>query len=88
MGAKYSVQSDIWSMGLALVEMAIGLYPIPPPDPKELDHAMQKPPAGRGLIRMDTDTISGAEATRQGMAIFELLQYIVDEVNHKYRYEI
>jgi mitogen-activated protein kinase kinase 1 len=79
-------------MGLALVEMAIGLYPIPPPDPKELDYAMQKPPAGRGIIRMDEEVMPGTDAARQGqeatagkgMAIFELLQYIVDEVNHIY----
>jgi serine/threonine protein kinase len=35
-GTHYSVQSDIWSMGLSLVEMAIGKYPIPPPSPQEL----------------------------------------------------
>ena len=32
------MQSDIWSMGLSLVEMAIGRYPIPPPDEKEMAH--------------------------------------------------
>nr|4AN2_A Chain A, Dual Specificity Mitogen-activated Protein Kinase Kinase 1 [Homo sapiens]4AN3_A Chain A, DUAL SPECIFICITY MITOGEN-ACTIVATED PROTEIN KINASE KINASE 1 [Homo sapiens]4AN9_A Chain A, DUAL SPECIFICITY MITOGEN-ACTIVATED PROTEIN KINASE KINASE 1 [Homo sapiens]4ANB_A Chain A, DUAL SPECIFICITY MITOGEN-ACTIVATED PROTEIN KINASE KINASE 1 [Homo sapiens] len=42
-GTHYSVQSDIWSMGLSLVEMAVGRYPRPP------------------------------------MAIFELLDYIVNE---------
>uniref|UniRef100_A0A7N6BXP2 Dual specificity mitogen-activated protein kinase kinase 1 n=1 Tax=Anabas testudineus TaxID=64144 RepID=A0A7N6BXP2_ANATE len=36
-GTHYSVQSDIWSMGLSLVEMAIGRFPIPPPDAKELE---------------------------------------------------
>uniref|UniRef100_A0A4W3JPJ1 Dual specificity mitogen-activated protein kinase kinase 2 n=1 Tax=Callorhinchus milii TaxID=7868 RepID=A0A4W3JPJ1_CALMI len=36
-GTHYSVQSDIWSMGLSLVELAIGRYPIPPPDTKELE---------------------------------------------------
>ncbi len=34
-GNHYTVQSDIWSLGLSLVEMAIGRYPVPPPDPKE-----------------------------------------------------
>uniref|UniRef100_A0A8C1R1U1 Dual specificity mitogen-activated protein kinase kinase 2 n=1 Tax=Cyprinus carpio TaxID=7962 RepID=A0A8C1R1U1_CYPCA len=36
-GTHYSVQSDVWSMGLSLVELAIGRYPIPPPDAKELE---------------------------------------------------
>ena len=36
-GTHYSVQSDIWSMGLSLVELAIGKYPIPPPSPSDLN---------------------------------------------------
>ncbi|KAF6030346.1 MAP2K1 [Bugula neritina] len=36
-GVAYTVQSDIWSMGLSLIEMAIGRYPIPPPDQKEVE---------------------------------------------------
>lgn len=35
-GTHYKVESDIWSLGLSLVELALGRYPIPPPDPKEL----------------------------------------------------
>lgn len=35
-GTHYRVESDIWSLGLSLVEMALGRYPIPPPDAKEL----------------------------------------------------
>ncbi|KPM06921.1 dual specificity mitogen-activated protein kinase kinase 1-like protein [Sarcoptes scabiei] len=35
-GNHYSVQSDIWSLGLSLVEMSIGRYPIPPPNEKIL----------------------------------------------------
>lgn len=46
-GSKYSVQSDIWSFGLSLVELAIGKYPIPPPSDEELqqifgDNAIQE----------------------------------------------
>ncbi len=29
-GTHYSIASDIWSLGLSLVEMAVGGYPIPP----------------------------------------------------------
>lgn len=36
-GTHYSVQSDVWSMGLSLVELSIGRFPIPPPDAKELE---------------------------------------------------
>jgi len=35
-GTPYAVQSDIWSMGLSLVELAIGKYPIPPPTLQEM----------------------------------------------------
>ena len=30
-GSQYSVASDLWSLGLSLLEMALGCYPIPPP---------------------------------------------------------
>jgi len=35
-GTHYRVESDIWSLGLSLVEMALGRYPVPPPDANEL----------------------------------------------------
>jgi len=35
-GATYSVLSDVWSMGLSLVELSLGRYPIPPPPPEEI----------------------------------------------------
>lgn len=34
---EYTVQSDIWSMGLSLIEMSIGRYPIPPPDKGDVE---------------------------------------------------
>lgn len=37
------MQSDIWSMGLSLVELSIGRYPIPPPDSKELEAIFGRP---------------------------------------------
>ncbi|XP_028679213.1 dual specificity mitogen-activated protein kinase kinase 1 [Erpetoichthys calabaricus] len=86
-GTHYSVQSDIWSMGLSLVEMAIGRYPIPPPDVKELEQIFGCPlegdapscevspkprPPGRPVSSFGQDS-------RPPMAIFELLDYIVNE---------
>ncbi|XP_053405234.1 dual specificity mitogen-activated protein kinase kinase 1-like isoform X4 [Mercenaria mercenaria] len=65
-GTHYTVQSDIWSVGLSLVEMAIGRYPIPPPDPKDLEGCLG-----------DYQVIFGDGPLP--MAIFELLEYIVNE---------
>ncbi|XP_065332997.1 dual specificity mitogen-activated protein kinase kinase dSOR1 [Cloeon dipterum] len=59
-GSHYSVQSDVWSLGLSLVEMAIGVYPVPPPDPATL-------------------MADAAVPQQRPMAIFELLNYIVNE---------
>lgn len=33
---SYTVQSDIWSLGLTLVELALGVYPIPQTNPKKM----------------------------------------------------
>ncbi|XP_066503866.1 dual specificity mitogen-activated protein kinase kinase 2a [Hoplias malabaricus] len=88
-GTHYSVQSDVWSMGLSLVELAIGRYPIPPPDAKELEAIFGRPvldgvateghstsprprPPGRPISGHGMDS-------RPAMAIFELLDYIVNE---------
>ncbi|XP_078040365.1 mitogen-activated protein kinase kinase 1 [Augochlora pura] len=85
-GTHYSVQSDIWSLGLSLVEMAIGMYPIPPPDEKTLATIFSTPP---GQPPADTATTNNASTPTQSpghntgsprpMAIFELLDYIVNE---------
>ncbi|XP_045482295.1 dual specificity mitogen-activated protein kinase kinase dSOR1 isoform X1 [Harmonia axyridis] len=69
-GTHYSVQSDIWSLGLSLVEMAIGMYPIPPPDAKTLANIF-----GQGN---ENDSPDHTKPPRP-MAIFELLDYIVNE---------
>ncbi|KAK1158066.1 dual specificity mitogen-activated protein kinase kinase 1 [Acipenser oxyrinchus oxyrinchus] len=86
-GTHYSVQSDVWSMGLSLVEMAIGRYPIPPPDSSEMEQIFGCPvegdqsasetspkpqPPGRAASSHGPDS-------RPPMAIFELLDYIVNE---------
>ncbi|XP_076277328.1 mitogen-activated protein kinase kinase 1 isoform X1 [Lasioglossum baleicum] len=87
-GTHYSVQSDIWSLGLSLVEMAIGMYPIPPPDEKTLATIFSTPP-GQPPADTSTTTTNNASTPTQSpghntgsprpMAIFELLDYIVNE---------
>lgn len=69
-GTHYSVQSDIWSLGLSLVEMAIGMYPIPPPDIRTLDAI---------LINDGQSAANQTIIEPRSMAIFELLDYIVNE---------
>ncbi|XP_075218142.1 mitogen-activated protein kinase kinase 1 isoform X2 [Lycorma delicatula] len=79
-GTHYSVQSDIWSLGLSLVEMAIGMYPIPPPDAKTL--AAIFGPNGNNKPNEDGESQSQIQGNGNGprpMAIFELLDYIVNE---------
>ncbi|XP_066600423.1 dual specificity mitogen-activated protein kinase kinase dSOR1 [Prorops nasuta] len=85
-GTHYSVQSDIWSLGLSLVEMAIGMYPIPPPDEKTLasifgPQAAQAPADTTSINNVATPTTQspGHSSTPRPMAIFELLDYIVNE---------
>jgi len=89
-GSQYSVASDLWSLGLSLVEMALGCYPIPPPDPNNLaaifgpvfteDPANMMPvPSPRTPRTPRTPATSSAAASIKPMAIFELLEYIVNQ---------
>uniref|UniRef100_A0A7N6AAH8 Dual specificity mitogen-activated protein kinase kinase 1 n=1 Tax=Anabas testudineus TaxID=64144 RepID=A0A7N6AAH8_ANATE len=95
-GTHYSVQSDIWSMGLSLVEMAIGRFPIPPPDAKELEQIFGFPVEGEAassessprprikqpqndLMLNYFSLLAYGSDSRPPMAIFELLDYIVNE---------
>ncbi|CAL1286342.1 unnamed protein product [Larinioides sclopetarius] len=87
-GTHYTVQSDIWSLGLSLVEMAIGRYPIPPPEPKELgaifgpkysasaDQSESPSPSSKN--RPSSFYLPYGDGPRL-MSIFELLDYIVNE---------
>uniref|UniRef100_A0A0K8TLS1 mitogen-activated protein kinase kinase n=1 Tax=Tabanus bromius TaxID=304241 RepID=A0A0K8TLS1_TABBR len=77
-GIHYSVQSDIWSLGLSLVEMAIGMYPIPPPDAKTLE----------AIFDENSDDGSQTTVEPKAMAIFELLDYIVNEPPPKLEHRI
>jgi len=77
-GTHYSVQSDIWSLGLSLVEMAIGMYPIPPPDAKTLA-AIFGPSKDEEGEHSQLSPVHGNGSGPRPMAIFELLDYIVNE---------
>jgi len=68
-GNNYSVLSDIWSLGLSLVEMAIGMYPIP-----------LKPNQIISLLENDS---SASAIGIKPLAIFELLEHIVREESPK-----
>ncbi|XP_005089386.1 dual specificity mitogen-activated protein kinase kinase 1 isoform X2 [Aplysia californica] len=87
-GSHYSVQSDIWSLGLSLVEMSIGRYPVPPPEARDLasifgDNAneehMEAAMTGRPLKACPGDIEVFTGDGPLPMAIFELLEYIVNE---------
>lgn len=60
------MQSDIWSLGLSLIEMAIGVYPIPPPDPKLLDQIL-------------SENSNQQIPEPKMMAIFDLLECIINQ---------
>lgn len=74
-GTHYSVQSDIWSLGLSLIEMAIGIYPIPPPKTDLLDQLLSDNP-NQNIVEP------------RMMAIFELLEFIVNEPPPKLEHKI
>ncbi|XP_018026319.1 dual specificity mitogen-activated protein kinase kinase 1 [Hyalella azteca] len=83
-GDHYSVASDIWSLGLSLVEMAIGMYPIPPPDAAVLAKIFSIKTPGSASAATPSPTSrsprsAGVPGQPRPMAIFELLDYIVNE---------
>lgn len=71
-GNRYTVQSDIWSLGLSLIEMALGRYPIPIPKDNEVASLFQSDPTG------DQPRLEGRNGMKS-LAIFELLEYIVNQ---------
>lgn len=68
-GDKYAIESDIWSLGLSLVELATGHFPIPPENPPPPPVPIRHPPR-----QLDED----AQQKRPALAIFELLSLVVD----------
>ena len=77
-GSQYSVASDLWSLGLSLLEISFGMYPIPPPDTSSLVQLF-----GPQVLE-DTNLISPVVSSHQQTpktlgSIFELLEYIVNQ---------
>lgn len=56
-GHPYTVQSDIWSFGLTLVELALGMYPIPQHNPMRMYEGEASPEAGRMSVFVLMDCI-------------------------------
>jgi len=81
-GSQYSVASDLWSLGLSLLEMALGCYPIPPPDPHHLANlfgpVFMEDPANMMPVPSPR-TPRTPHTGSKPMAIFELLEYIVNQ---------
>ena len=79
-GTKYNIVSDIWSYGLSLIEMAYGKYPIPPPSEEDMEELMSATgpvyPSSRASTNRGDSVDDNSPKT---LAIFELLDYIVNE---------
>ena len=79
-GSRYSIQSDVWSFGLSLVELSIGRYPIPTPTRLEFARIFN---VGVEEIQLDETGLEHNsqedETSKKTMAIFELLEHIVNK---------
>ena len=79
-GSEYTILSDIWSLGISLVEMALGRYPIPQPPPGEIAEEMKQRPAGTVYPPRAGGNPFASHAHAIRMPIFELLQIIFTSV--------
>lgn len=79
-GSQYSVASDLWSLGLSLLEISFGMYPIPPPDVPTQVQLFGSQVLEDNLISPNPRTPRTPRSPGQkSMAIFELLEYIVNQ---------
>jgi len=67
-GGEHGISSDIWALGLSIMELALGKYVIPAPSPAEIDELMSLP---------EGTPVQRGEEIRH--TIFELLVVIVEQ---------
>ena len=81
LGREYSVQSDIWSMGLSLAELGLGRYPIPAPDPKDMERtfAGDIDAQNEEAIRTGAPLSVAWSVNDHALSIFDLLETIVND---------
>lgn len=84
---EYTIKSDVWALGITLIEFAIGFYPVPGRDQKTIKDHIDRCPildatneqtfeATFKNITYARECVTGLMPT-QNMAIFELLDHIV-----------
>ncbi|KAG2155808.1 kinase-like domain-containing protein [Suillus bovinus] len=92
-GAQYTVKSDVWSLGISLIELALGRFPFADSDPDDSDLSDFEGTLSPGCIglppKKEKDKTSKKDKRKskgvslQGggmmMSILELLQHIVNE---------
>uniref|UniRef100_A0A0N5AKD7 mitogen-activated protein kinase kinase n=1 Tax=Syphacia muris TaxID=451379 RepID=A0A0N5AKD7_9BILA len=78
-GSYYNVQSDVWSFGLSLVELSVGRYPLPALTGHDYQSIFGVDPNDVILGNGQTPVLSAPPTSPRSMAIFELLDYIVNE---------
>ncbi|KAI6181573.1 hypothetical protein M3Y98_00843400 [Aphelenchoides besseyi] len=77
-GVRYSIQSDIWSFGLSMVELVIGRFPIPAPSRYEYARMFG---VSTDQVQLQFPVEESADDDGRPprmMSIFELLDYIVN----------
>ncbi|KAG6330898.1 hypothetical protein ID866_8192 [Astraeus odoratus] len=92
-GAQYTVKSDVWSLGISLIELALGRFPFSETDPDDSDLSDLEGTLSPSTISMTSkkekeknlkkDRRKSKGVSLQGggmmMSILELLQHIVNE---------